>query len=191
MNLKMENNFKPKIVIILILIIGALILLIASYGCALDWMNKLEENGDWTGNVFYHPLTGVTSIVFFTLSVFFFLERISPGLMKQMCDYLDDKNQMKIFLVLITIISLILLIIDAFMLLVMYPANFSTLVVFHVAMGILFGICLTMLIIKSLTNKFLKNPSKWQKNILIFVIVILIIFASWLIISVSMGRISN
>lgn len=187
----MENNFKPNIRTIVILIFGALLMLIASYGCALDWKNKLEKGGDWSGNLFYHPLTGIISIIFFTMFAIFILERISPGWIKQMSDYIDEKNQVKIVLILNTILSLILLIGDAILLLEMYPANSSILVAIHIIMGILLGICLTLLILKSLISKFLDKPRKWQNIILIGVIIIIIIFSSWLIISASMGRISN
>jgi hypothetical protein len=187
----MEAKFEPKIRTIVVLIIGAFIMLVANYGCALDWINKLENGGDWFGNIFYHPLSGIITIIFFTMSAFFLLERISPGKMAKMSNYIDEKNQIKKVLILVTISSLILLLVDAAMLLSMYPAYFGVLVGSHIVLGVLLGLCLTIFIIKSLISKILDNPTKWQNYILIIVIITIIIFLIWLFIAAAMGNLST
>lgn len=187
----MTERFKPKIGTILILIIGALLMLIASYGCAIDWTTKLESGRDWTGNLFYHPLTGVISIIFFTIFAFFLLERISPGKLEKMNKYIDEKNQIEILLLAIIIGSFIILIIDSIMLLAMYPTNFDILIIIHIITAILIGFCLSILILRAIIHKIINNPNKYQNYIIIGVVIIIIIFLLWLIISISMGRISS
>jgi len=175
---------------ILILIIGALIMLALSYACVLDWINKLEKGEGWLVNMIYHPLTGVIGIIFFTLAALFGLEKSSPGRMENIKNYLGDKKQVYLIIIVITIVSLILLTINSFMLLAAGTTGVETLIAFHTLMGILFGITLFISCSKIIIGLYLKNPPKWQNVIIIEVIIAIIAFTVIVIIGRAIGLIS-
>ena len=175
---------------IIILIIGALIMLALSYACVLDWINKLEKGEDWLVNLIYHPLTGVISIIFFTLAAVFGLEKSTPGRMEKIKRYLDENKQVYLIVIVITIVSLILLTVNSLMLLAAGTSGVEALVAFHTLMGILFGVALFISCSKIIIGLYLNNPQKWQNVIIIEVIIAIVAFTVIVIIGRAIGLIS-
>lgn len=183
----MSENSKPKLLTIILLIIGACAMLFLSYGCVLDWINKIETGKDWLVNLFYHPITGVISIFFFTLFVIFGIEKISPGRMEGIKNYLEEKKSVVLLFIVVTIISLILLIINSYILLGAGTSGVEGLVAFHTLTGVLFGVSLMILILKGFISRYLNNPRKWQYYIIICVIVNVSVFLAIVLIARAMG----
>jgi len=175
---------------ILILIIGAFIMLLLSYACVLDWINKLEKGEDWLVNMIYHPLTGVIGIIFFTLAAVFSLEKSTPGRMEKIKRYLDENKQVYLIVIVITIVSLILLTVNSLMLLAAGTSGVGALVAFHTLMGILFGVALFISCSKIIIGLYLSNPQKWQNVIIIEVIIAIVAFTVIVIIGRAIGLIS-
>lgn len=186
----MAENIELKLRTIIILIIGALVMLALSYACVLDWINKIETGQDWAVNLWYHPITGVLSIVFFTLFGLFLFEKTSSGKIKKIIDYFDEKNSVHKIVILTTIISLLLLIINSVMLLEAGTSGVEALIIFHTLMGIIFGVSLMILILKPFFTHFMKQPEKCQKNLLIIIIILIVIFVVIVIIGRAIGLIS-
>ena len=175
---------------IIILIIGALIMSAFSYACVIDWINKLETAEDWLVNMVYHPLTGVISIIFFTLAAIFGLEKASPGRMEKIKSYLEENKQAYLVIIVITIVSLILLTINSLMLLAAGTTGVEALVVFHTLMGILFGVALFVSCSKIIINLYMSNPQKWQNIIIIEVIIVIVVFTAIVMVARAMGMLS-
>ena len=172
---------------ILILIIGAFIMLLLSYACVLDWINKLEKGEDWLVNLIYHPLTGVISIIFFTLAAVFGLEKATPGRMENFKNYLEEKKHAYLIVIVITIVSLILLTVSSLMLLAAGTSGVEALVAFHILMGILFGVSLFISCSKIIISLYISNPQKWQNIIVIEVIIAIVAFTAMVIVARAMG----
>ena len=188
--LKMTENFEIKIRTVIILIIGALIMLALSYACVLDWINKIKTGQDWSVNLWYHPLTGVISIMFFTLSALFLLEKASSGQIKKIKDYLDGNKSVNLIVIIISVVSLILLIFNSYMLLEAGTSGVEGLIIFHTSMGIIFGVGLMILTLKPFFTQFINAPNKWQTYLLIIVIISVIVFSVIVIIGRAIGLIS-
>ena len=175
---------------ILILIIGALIMLALSYACVLDWINKLESGEGWLVNMIYHPLTGVISIIFFTLAVVFGLEKSTPGRLEKIKSYLEENQKAYLIAIIIMIVSLILLVVNSLQLLAAGTSGIEALVAIHTFMGILFGVTLFISCSKIIINLYINNPQKWQNIIIIEVIIAIIAFTVIVIIGRAIGLIS-
>jgi hypothetical protein len=188
--LKVAESFEIKMRTVIILIIGALIMLALSYACVLDWINKIETGQDWAVNLWYHPLTGVISIMFFTLFVVFLFEKVSSGQIKKIKDYLEANKTVNLIVIIISVVSLILLLINSIMLLDAGTSGVESLVIFHTLMGITFGVGIMVLILKPLFTRFMNEPEKYQKYLLIIVIISIIIFSVIVIIGRAIGLIS-
>ena len=186
----MEENIKMKIRTIIILIIGAFISFIASYACAVDWIIKLKSGQAWLVNLFYHPITGITSIVFLTLCVILIVEKISPGQIKKIRDYIDGNRRFNLIVILILITSLILLTINSYMLIMQSTSGIEIFRTLHILMGIISGISLTILILKPIANRLLDNSSKWQNYIIIIVIILIVVFIVSVLIAAAMGSLA-
>ena len=183
----MSENSKPKLLTIIVLFVGACVMLLLSYACVLDWIIKIETGKDWLVNLFYHPITGVISIIFFTLLVIFGIEKISPGRMEGIKNYLDEKKSVGLLFIVVAIISLILLIINSIMLLGAGTSGVEGLIAFHTLTGVLFGVSLMILILKSFISRYLNNPKKWQNYIIICIIVTIGVFVLIVLIARVMG----
>lgn len=183
----MSEEIIPKTRTIIILIIGAIVMLLLSYGCILDWNEKLEKGGDWLLNLVYHPLTGVLGIAFFFLATIFSLEKVTPGRIEKIRNYLEDNKRANPIIFVITIIALILLIINSILILAAGTTGVEILIAFHTLMGIIFGIGLTIIIFKFFINKYLSNRHKWERIIELEVIICIIVFTALVIIARAMG----
>lgn len=186
----MSEEIIPKTRTIIILIIGALVMLLLSYACVLDWINKLEEGEDWLVNLIYHPLTGVLGIAFFTLAVFFSLEKVTPGRIEKIRNYLEDNKQANPIIYTITIVALILLIVNSILLLESGTSGVEILIAFHTLMGIIFGIGLMIIIFKLFINNYLSNRRKWERIIELEVIICIVVFTVIVIVARAMGLLS-
>jgi len=175
---------------IIVLIIGALIMLLLSYACVLDWINKLEKGGDWLVNLIYHPLTGVIAIIFFTLAVVFSLEKATPGRMERIKNYLEEKQQVYMIILVLTIISFILLTVNSIILLRAGTSGVEGLIAVHTLMGIIFGVLFFISSAKIIINLYLSNPQKWQNYIVIEVILLVVVFTVMVIVGRAIGLIS-
>jgi hypothetical protein len=175
---------------IIILIIGALIILALSYACVLDWINKLENGEGWLVNMIYHPLTGVISIIFFTLAIVFSLEKSTPGRMEKIKSYLEKNRNVFLIVIIITIVSLILLAVNSLQLLAAGTSGIEALVAVHTLLGILFGVTLFISCSKIIIGLYLSNPEKWQKVIIFEVIIAIVAFTIIVIIGRAIGLIS-
>ncbi len=183
-----ENIVKTRTIIILI--IGALIILALSYACVLDWINKLQSGEGWLVNMIYHPLTGVISIIFFTLAVVFGLERSSPGRMEKIKSFLEENKNINLIVIIITIVSLIFLVVNSLQILAAGTSGIEALVAVHTLMGILFGVTLFISCLKIIIGLYLSNPEKWQKVIIFEVIIATVAFIIIVIIGRAIGLIS-
>ena len=186
----MSEEIIPKTRTIIILIIGAIVMLLLSYACVLDWINKLEKGEDWLVNLIYHPLTGVLGIAFFFLATIFSLEKVTPGRIEKIRNYLEDNKRSKPIIFAITIIALILLIINSIMFLAAGTTGVEILIAFHTLMGIIFGIGLMIIIFNLFINKYLSNRHKWERIIELEVIICIVVFTAIVIVARAMGLLS-
>ena len=186
----MSEEIIPKTKTVIILIIGSIVMLLLSYACVLDWINKLKTGEDWIVNLIYHPLTGVLGIAFFTLAVIFGLEKVTPGRIEKIRNYLENNKRANPIIFLITIIALILLILNSIMLLAAGTTGVEILIAFHTLMGIVFGIGVLIIILKSIINKYLSNRRKWERMIELEVIICIVVFTAIVIVARAMGFIS-
>jgi len=186
----MSEEIIPKTRTIIILIIGAIVMLVLSYACVLDWINKLEKGQDWLVNLIYHPLTGVLGIAFFTLAAIFGLEKATPGRIEKIRNYLEDNKRANPILYVITTIALILLIVNSIILLAAGTTGVETLIAFHTLMGIIFGIGVMIIIFKLFIDKYLSNRHKWERTIELEVIICIVVFTVIVIVGRAMGLIS-
>lgn len=186
----MSEEIMPKTRTIIILIIGAIIMLLLSYACVLDWINKLEKGEDWLVNLIYHPLTGVLGIAFFTLAAIFGLEKATPGRIEKIRSYLEDTKRANLIIVVITIIAFIILIVNSIMLLAAGTTGVEILIAFHTLMGLIFGIGVMIIIFKLFINKYLSNRRKWERIIEFEVIICIVVFTVIVIVGRAMGLIS-
>ena len=183
----MAENIEPKIRTILILLIGAIVMLLLSYACVLDWINKIEMGRDWSVNLVYHPLSGVISIIFFTMLFIFLFERLSSGFIEKIKNFLEEKKQIIVIFLIIDIVSLILLIVNSFMILEAGTSGVEGLVAFHTLMGILLGVSIMLTVLKTFTSKYLNDPGKCENYILIIVIILLVVFIAIVAVARAMG----
>ena len=186
----MSEEIIPKTRTILILFIGAIVMLLLSYACVLDWINKLKTGEDWLVNLIYHPLTGVLGIAFFTLAAIFGLEKATPGRIEKIRNYLEDNKRANPIIFVITIIALILLIINSIILLAADTTGVGVLIAFHTLMGIIFGIGVMIIILKLFLNKYLSNIRKWERIIELEVIICIVVFTVIVIVGRAIGLIS-
>lgn len=186
----MSEEIIPKTRTIIILIIGSIVMLLLSYACVLDWINKLEKGEDWFVNLIYHPLTGVLGIAFFALAVIFGLEKVTPGRIEKIRNYLEDNKRAIPIIFVITIIALILLIVNSIILLAAGTTGVETLITFHTLMGIIFGIGIMIIILKLIINKYLSNRRKWERILELEVIICIVVFTAIVIVARAMGLLS-
>ena len=186
----MSEEIIPKTRTIIILIIGAIVMLLLSGLCVLDWINKLEKGEDWLVNLIYHPLTGVLGIAFFTLAVFFTLEKFTPGRIEKIRNNLEDNKQANPIIYAITIVAIILLIVNSILILEAGTSGVRILIAFHTLMGIIFGIGLMIIIFKLFINKYLSNRHKWERIIELEVFICIIVFTAIVIVAGAMGLLS-
>ena len=183
---------QPKVVTIVVLLIGSVGMLLLTLGCVLDWLKKISLSVDYLVNVLYHPPSGVISIVFFTLLVLFVLEKISPGRLEKLLDSINKKaNLMKAFL-LIAVVSLIVLMINSVLFLNATTANTPDVLihsVLHNLVGVIFGVSLALALFKKLIATYLKDPIAWQKSFSIVVIIVFVVFLVVVIIGIMTGLI--
>lgn len=185
-----KNNTKPNLFTIIILIIGSIGMLFLTLGCVIDWINKTNAGIDWLVNLLYHPLSGVISIIFFSLLIVFALEKVTPGRLEKGRNYLDDKKNVVRASRVIAPIAFILLIVNSYLLLSFLMASLfgvEVLVLFHILLSILFGISLLISIFKTLISHYMNNPIELQRVLSISVIVILILFTVIVLIGRAMG----
>ena len=186
----MSEEIIPKTRTIIILFIGAIVMLLLSYACVLDWINKLKTGEDWLVNLIYHPLTGVLGIAFFTLAAIFGLEKATPGRIEKIRNYLEDNKRTNPIIFVITTVAFILLILNSIMLLAAGTTGVETLIAFHTLMGIIFGIGILMIILKLIINKYLSNRRKWERILELEVIICIVVFTIIVIVARAMGFIS-
>jgi len=186
----MTENKTPKIRTILILLIGAIGMLLLSYACVLDWINKIEMGRDWSVNLIYHPLSGVISIVLFTLLFIFLYEKISSGFIEKIKNSLEEKKQIILIFLVIDIVSLILLIVNSLMILEAGTSGVEGLVAFHTLMGIILGVSLMLTVLKNFTSIYINNPEKCENYTLIIVIILLIVFIAIVAVARAMGMLT-
>ncbi len=185
---------KPNVLTIIALIISSLGMLLLTLGCVWDWINKISFNRLELSivNVIYHPISGIISIVFFVLLVFFILEKISPGRLEKMRDYNSGKTKLMIVVMVIAVVSLIILIIDSVLLLnatIASTPDTLLLTILHDLLGIIFGISLTLVVFKTVISSYLKDPIAWEKKFSIIVIVVFIVFLVVVIMGIFTGLI--
>ena len=186
----MSEEIIPKTRTIIILIVGAIVMLLLSYACVLDWINKLERGDDWLVNLFYHPITGVLGIEFLTMAVIFSLEKVNPGRIEKFRDYLEDNKYTNPIMNMTTIIALILLIINSIILFNAGTTGLEVLIGFHTLLGIIVGIGARLIFLKLIINKYLSNRHQWERVIELEVIICIVVFTAIVIIGRAMGLIS-
>ena len=187
-----DKATQPKVLMIVVLFIGSLGMLLLTFGCVLDWIKKISLSVDYLVNVLYHPPSGVISIVFFTLLVLFILERITPGSLEKVLDYINNKASLIKVFIIIAVVSSILLMINSVLLLNATIASTSDVLIFmvlHNLLGILFGVSLALAVFKTLIASYLKDPITWQKYFSIVVIIVFIVFLVVVIIGMGTGLI--
>lgn len=183
----MTENLEPKIRTILILLIGAVVMLLLSYACALDWINKINAGIDWSTNLWYHPLSGVLGLILLTLSIVFILEKVSSGKMERLHNALGDKKQLKLVFLGIAIVSMVILIVSSYLLLEGGTTGVGALIILHTLMGIIFGVSFMILLLKGFISRYMNAPMKWQNYILIIVIILVVIFVTIVAVARAMG----
>jgi hypothetical protein len=186
----MADQTKIKPLTIVILLIGALGILLLDIGCILDWIKKITLDVDFLVNALYHPISGVISISFFFLLIILLLEKSTPGRIEKIVDYLKEKKIFTRVALAITLISLILLIINSFVLLSETKAgtpNVGILTVLHAFLGILLGVFFIITITKIIMTPYLADPVKWQKLAQIVVIIVFLVLLILVIIGVAVG----
>ena len=132
----------------------------------------------------------VLGIAFFALAVIFGLEKVTPGRIEKIRNYLENNKRANPIIFLITIIALILLILNSIMLLAAGTTGVEILIAFHTLMGIVFGIGVLIIILKSIINKYLSNRRKWERMIELEVIICIVVFTAIVIVARAMGFIS-
>ncbi len=175
----MSEKTQPKIFTIVVLLIGSIGMLLLTLGCVLDWLKKISLSVDYLVNVLYHPPSGVISIVFFALLVLFILEKITPGRLEKLFDYINNKAQIMIAFIVIAVVSLILLLVNSVLFLNATQASSSDVAihsVLHNVLGILCGVSFALTLFKTLIASYLKDPVAWQKIFSIVVIIVFVVF---------------
>ena len=186
----MSENMEPKNRTIIILIIGAFIIFLLSYGCILDWINKINKGLDWSLNLWYHPLTAIIGILFSILSVIFIIEKVSSGQIEKLKNFLESKKSVIMVCLVITVIAFISIIISVLLILDAGTTEFNGLVAFHMLMGIIFGVGLFMLLAKPFFINYINNPEKVQNYLSVIVIVAAIVLLTMVIVARAIGLIS-
>ena len=186
----MVDDSKPKILTIFALLIGALIILMLSIACVLDWVNKLKIGADWSVNLWYHPLTGVISIMYFCILVLFLMEKREPGKMQKIRANLENRKGYITIIYVLTIISFVLMTSSSYLLLISITSAVELLIAFHTLMGIIFGMGIMMSLLKQFISRYVKNPVKFQTNLVIIVIISVALFTVIVVIGRAIGLIS-
>ena len=183
---------QPKMLTIIVLLIGSLGMLLLTLGCVLDWLKKIRLSIDYLVNVLYHPPSGIISIVFFTILVLFILEKMTPGRLEKLLDSINKKAKLMKTFMIIAVVLLILLAINSVLYLNATIESTSDVVihsVLHNLWGILFGVSLTLALFKTLIAAYLKDPIAWQKYFSIVVIIVFVVFLVIVIIGMMTGLI--
>ncbi len=186
----MSENIEPKNRTIIILIIGAFIIFLLSYGCILDWINKIKTGQDWSLNLWYHPLTAIIGILFSILSIIFIIEKNSSGQIEKLKDFLESKKSVILVCIVITVIAFISIIISVYLILETGTTEFNGLVAFHMLMGVTFGVGLFMLLAKPFFINYINNPEKVQNYLQLIAIVLAIVLLTMVIVARAIGLIS-
>ena len=181
---KIGEIIKPRVLTILILLIGGLGMLFMSYACVLDWIEKLNLDINWVVNAWFHPITGSLSMIFFCWLILFLLVRISLKNLKKFANFFNKKEVLSISVVLI-LISLIIIIISSYFL-ILEPENII-LIIIHSLSGIIFGISMMISTSRVLVSSYQNNSEKTQKLIIIVVIAMLAVFMILVLIGRELG----
>jgi len=186
----MSDTTKPKSSTLIIFLIGTFGIFLLDIGCILDWNKKLALNVDYLVNTLFHPLSSVISITCFLLIILLFMERTTPGRIEKLCNYLEEKKKIALTFIVISLISAVLLILNAILLLTETTAgtsNVGVLSIFHVLFGVLFGVSLMIVLLKKILNHYISDPNKWQKYAQIIILLVFLVLFVLVIVGLAVG----